>query len=462
MLEKMLNRIMMGAKTPEGKAGAILLTVALAFMVWDTRMMESAFAVQSVSTTAQSGASASSNASQDVEASSGEVVAPAGGAAGEKAAAKDAAADSAASDADAAAAGAEGSASAADEATTSASADAGDSSGDEAVSEVASDDAVASDGAAATDNEESDPAQPATAAEGSSDEATADNGENEDADTSKQESSSATADEASDANESEVDKASSEGEEAADDAADEAADESDKDANDESDDEQATEDASPAVTLTGSVAGMAVELAAPEGALPKGVQMQLADAATAALSDQVAAETGKTVNTLKAFSIALTAKGGAAAQPAAEVTVTVRDAQLQGDSVAVFRVEDSGALTAIAPLQASANTQSFNARELKPFVVAGVSEAAADEQAVDADNATEGDGDEGEEASEDDDEADRAAAAEGEDAAADEAEGSEAVEEDNEIAASANDAVAPDWPERTVASASVSSLETTE
>ena len=43
MAEKILDRIMLGAKTPEGKIIAIVMTIALALMVWDSRSMSYAF-----------------------------------------------------------------------------------------------------------------------------------------------------------------------------------------------------------------------------------------------------------------------------------------------------------------------------------------------------------------------------------------------------------------------------------
>ena len=44
MLEKTLNRIMEGAKTPEGKVIAILVTLSLALMTWNATSIKAAFA----------------------------------------------------------------------------------------------------------------------------------------------------------------------------------------------------------------------------------------------------------------------------------------------------------------------------------------------------------------------------------------------------------------------------------
>ena len=44
MLEKTLERIMMGAKTPEGKIIAILLTLSLALMTWNATSISFALA----------------------------------------------------------------------------------------------------------------------------------------------------------------------------------------------------------------------------------------------------------------------------------------------------------------------------------------------------------------------------------------------------------------------------------
>ena len=77
MAEKLLNRIMLGAKTPEGKVVTILLTLALAFMVWDTRTMQHAFASQEV-TASSSEKALSGEPEATVEGVSDEVVVAAG------------------------------------------------------------------------------------------------------------------------------------------------------------------------------------------------------------------------------------------------------------------------------------------------------------------------------------------------------------------------------------------------
>ena len=55
MLEKTLNRIMDGAKTPEGKIIAILLTLSLALMTWNATSIKAAFAQEGEDLPAASG-----------------------------------------------------------------------------------------------------------------------------------------------------------------------------------------------------------------------------------------------------------------------------------------------------------------------------------------------------------------------------------------------------------------------
>ena len=54
MLEKTLNRIMEGAKTPEGKVIAILVTLSLALMTWNATSIKAAFATDEEDTPAAS------------------------------------------------------------------------------------------------------------------------------------------------------------------------------------------------------------------------------------------------------------------------------------------------------------------------------------------------------------------------------------------------------------------------
>ena len=54
MLEKTLNRIMLGAKTPEGKIIAILLTISLSLMTWNAASISYAFAADNSSGSAAS------------------------------------------------------------------------------------------------------------------------------------------------------------------------------------------------------------------------------------------------------------------------------------------------------------------------------------------------------------------------------------------------------------------------
>ena len=271
MFEKMLNRIMLGAKTPEGKFVAILLTFALAFMVWDSRMMRVAFAADG-SASAQSAEVVEQDDSADNSA--------------DEAASDDAADEGVSNDAmepaDEAVADVSEESAPADEAAVE---DAGDGG---ANNESGS---AASSAVEDTSNDESGESSDASAVPESG---TSDSSASSGAVDSSDESAAASGDAASAgaASAGAADKSGASSSAASDASKSAAAADADKDADEQEEEEY------PEQSLYDSANGIDVSVDAPEGALPEGAELYVTsagdykDAIASVVSDEVVDSSG--------------------------------------------------------------------------------------------------------------------------------------------------------------------------
>ena len=470
MLSKAFERIALGAKTPEGKVLAVLLSFSLAFMTWNATTVEYAFAgqksvqatnagVSAAVDTASSGAasSASSDPVEIVEQSNTvqSAVAPADETASAEAESAKAETGNAASREEAGASASADSAKAAagdDSAKAADDAESKSSEGNDNDSVVAGDDkaedadgSAAAKDSAAVDNQAEDEVA-------ATKDATVDSGNSTDA-----ASRDAAAKTASDEKDSEAsDKAASKSDEqASSDSAAKSGDAADKE--DEAAEEPAKEEPRPAVTLTGSTVRFNVVLDAPEGALPEGAKMSLADLDASVYADQIGQLSGKTVGAARALRISLADKDGNAIQPQEYVTVTLSGSNIEGEEVVMYRIEDSGALSGAGATAVSSWQQVFSTNDLRAYIVAGVS--GTYEVAVESDG--EGDSadssEDGEEAAADDDNSDSSDASESETAEGEDFEKTEQGSASSSDESASKDAASTDAASKDAASTDAAS-----
>ena len=144
------------------------------------------------------------------------------------------------------------------------------------------------------------------------------------------------------------------------------------------------EPAYPSVELYGAIGSATVKVTAPEGVLPEGTSLRVADATNAAVTSAVQSKVeshGKTLTDIQAIDVVLMDASGKEIEPRGTVNVTVFSANMQGDQVGVYHVaDDASAVNQIGALQADRNVQSFQTDHFSIYVVTGETTATKDDE----------------------------------------------------------------------------------
>ena len=137
----------------------------------------------------------------------------------------------------------------------------------------------------------------------------------------------------------------------------------------------------PATVLYGSAAGAAVTVTAPEGALPEGSTLRVANASSIsvekAVSSAIEAD-GKTLSGFTALDITILNGEGEEIEPAREVSVEITGANPSGDDFAVYHLAGADA-ELISAQETSADTVSFETDHFSIYVVTGATTATTED-----------------------------------------------------------------------------------
>ena len=116
------------------------------------------------------------------------------------------------------------------------------------------------------------------------------------------------------------------------------------------------------------------------GVLPKGYQVKASEldvsAVEGAVEEKLEAE-GKELNQLRAFDITILDKDGKEIQPAGGVRVEIIGTGVEGESVSVFHMENSGSDAEIVAKDRTSGDVSFTASSFSYYIVAGSTEIAS-------------------------------------------------------------------------------------
>ena len=116
------------------------------------------------------------------------------------------------------------------------------------------------------------------------------------------------------------------------------------------------------------------------GVLPKGYQVKASEldvsAVEGAVEEKLEAE-GKELNQLRAFDITILDKDGKEIQPAGGVRVEISGTGVEGESVSVFHMENSGSDAEIVAKDRTSGDVSFTASSFSYYIVAGSTEIAS-------------------------------------------------------------------------------------
>ena len=129
----------------------------------------------------------------------------------------------------------------------------------------------------------------------------------------------------------------------------------------------------PAAELDSEADGVTVHVSAPAGALPEGVQLQIAAVYSGAVTyaiEQSANADGKEVSSLKAIDVTLTDKDGNEIQPNEKVVVTFGNTGVQGEQINVYHMDSE----ASAPEKIASNVSAdptVEAAHFSIYIVSG-------------------------------------------------------------------------------------------
>ena len=132
---------------------------------------------------------------------------------------------------------------------------------------------------------------------------------------------------------------------------------------------------SPAFEGYATVGGTTVKVTAAEGILPEGTTVQAVQITSSAIIDAVEStveEQGKELETALAIDVTLVGPSGNVIQPSAAVNVCFFNAEISGETLAVYHVTNDGSsVSPVAARQVDADVQSFDVSHFSIYVVTG-------------------------------------------------------------------------------------------